>query len=134
MLIIILLFVFFGKENKVIYITAFFTMIAAAYYISDPHHLPIFIVEHSIIVQTILSKSLFILVCTSRMSQIIEVIKIKSTGSLALTTWALSFLGNIGRITTILVEAAHDYKFLLSMVSVAILNATIVFQFYFYRN
>lgn len=68
------------------------------------------------------------------MTQIIEVFKLKSTGSLALTTWALSLLGNIGRIATIAVEASSDYKFLLSMVSVAILNATIVFQFYLYRN
>jgi len=37
------------------------------------------------------------------MSQIIEVFKLKSTGSLALTTWALSLLGNIGRIATIAV-------------------------------
>lgn len=68
------------------------------------------------------------------MTQIIEVFKLRSTGSLALTTWALSLLGNIGRIITIVVEASNDWKFLLSMVSVAVLNATIVFQFYLFRN
>lgn len=68
------------------------------------------------------------------MTQIVEVFKIKSTGSLALTTWALSLLGNVGRIATIAVEASNDHKFLISMVLVAILNATIVFQFYLYRN
>jgi hypothetical protein len=68
------------------------------------------------------------------MSQIVEVYRLKSTGSLALTTWALSLLGNAGRIATIMVEASNDHKFLLSMMSVAILNATIVFQFYLYRN
>jgi hypothetical protein len=68
------------------------------------------------------------------MSQIIEVFKLKSTGSLALATWGLSLLGNVGRIATIAVEASGDYKFLLSMVAVAVLNATIVFQFYLYRN
>lgn len=79
-------------------------MIIAAYYVSDPHHLPYFVIEHSIIVQTVLSIfKLIISVCTSRMSQIIEVYKIKSTGSLALITWALSLLGNIGRIATIAV-------------------------------
>jgi hypothetical protein len=68
------------------------------------------------------------------MSQIIEVFSLKSTGSLALATWALSLLGNIGRIATIMVEASNDHKFLLSIVAVAVLNATIVFQFYWYRN
>jgi hypothetical protein len=68
------------------------------------------------------------------MSQIIEVFSLKSTGSLALVTWALSLLGNVGRIATIMVEASNDYKFLLSMVAVAVLNATIVFQFYWYRK
>lgn len=68
------------------------------------------------------------------MSQIMEVIRLKSTGSLALTTYALSLLGNIGRIATIMVEASNDHKFLLSMAAVAVLNATIVFQFWWYRN
>lgn len=56
MLVIILLFIAFGKGNKIVYSVFFVLMIAAAYYISDPHHLPSFVVEHSIIVQTILSK------------------------------------------------------------------------------
>lgn len=55
MLIIILLFIFFGKGDKFIYGLFFALMIAAAYYTSDPHHLPSFIVEHSITVQTVLS-------------------------------------------------------------------------------
>ncbi len=61
MLFIILLFLFFGKGNKIIYLFSFFLMIIISYYISDPHHLPAFIVEHSIIVQTILCKFLFII-------------------------------------------------------------------------
>lgn len=56
MLVIILLFIAFGKGNKIVYAVFFILMIGAAYYISDPHHLPSFVVEHSIIVQTILSK------------------------------------------------------------------------------
>ncbi len=54
MLLIILLFVFFGNGNKIVYFVFFFLMIGISYYVSDPHHLPPFIVEHSIIAQTIL--------------------------------------------------------------------------------
>ena len=134
MLIIILLFVAFGNGNKIIYLGSFCTLIGAAFYISDPHHIPSFVVEHSIIVQTILSNCKLNTVCSSRISQIIEVYRLKSTGNLALITWALSLLGNVGRIATIMVEASNDHKFILSMMLVASLNATIVFQFYWYRN
>lgn len=58
MLIIIGLFVLYGKGTKAVYLGFFGLMIVAAYYISDPHHLPSFIVEHSIIVQTLLSNFL----------------------------------------------------------------------------
>jgi len=58
MLVVILLFLAFGKGNKIVYSVFFVLMIAAAYYISDPHHLPSFVVEHSIIVQTIFRKIL----------------------------------------------------------------------------
>lgn len=56
MLIIVLLFISFGKGNKIVYSVFFIVLIIAGYYISDPHHLPSFVVEHSIIVQTLLSK------------------------------------------------------------------------------
>lgn len=60
MLIIILLFIIFAKGNKIIYGIFFALMIAIAYYTSDPHHLPSFIVEHSITVQTVLSNLIII--------------------------------------------------------------------------
>lgn len=60
MLIIIGLFVLYGKGSKAVYLGFFGFMILAAYYISDPHHLPSFIVEHSIIVQTLLSNFLLL--------------------------------------------------------------------------
>jgi hypothetical protein len=68
------------------------------------------------------------------LTQIIEVYRLKSTGSLALITFALTVIGNVARITTILFEAKIDYKFLISIVSVALLNFYIVLQFYLYRN
>jgi hypothetical protein len=55
MLLVIALFVVFGKGSKLLYIFFFGLMLVAAYYVSDPHHIPSFIVEHSIIAQTLLS-------------------------------------------------------------------------------
>lgn len=72
MLIIILMFCIYGKGSKIVYLTFFSIMIALSYYISDPHHLPSFIIENSIIVQTILRIFYFILlVSTSRFTQIL---------------------------------------------------------------
>ncbi len=55
MLIIILLFVTFGTGNKLVYLGSFFVMILAAYFITDPQNIPNFVVENSIIVQSLLS-------------------------------------------------------------------------------
>ncbi len=44
MLIIILLFVTFGTGNKILYLGSFFVMILAAYFITDPQNIPIFVV------------------------------------------------------------------------------------------
>jgi hypothetical protein len=55
MLIIILLFVVFGTGSKIVYLGSFFAMIVAAYFITDPQNIPAFVVENSIIVQSLLS-------------------------------------------------------------------------------
>lgn len=55
MLIIILLFVTFGTGSKIVYLGSFFVMILAAYFITDPQNIPTFVVENSIIVQSLLS-------------------------------------------------------------------------------
>ncbi len=55
MLIIILLFVVFGTGNKLTYLVFFVAMIAAAYFITDPANIPAFVVENSIILQSLLS-------------------------------------------------------------------------------
>lgn len=60
MLVIILLFVLFGTGNKFLYLISFVGMIAAAYFITDPENIPAFVVENSIIVQSLLSILLLI--------------------------------------------------------------------------
>ncbi len=55
MLIIILLFVFFGTGNKLAYLVSFFALIAAAFFITDPANIPAFVVDNSIILQSLLS-------------------------------------------------------------------------------
>jgi len=72
------------------------------------------------------------LVSTARLTQIIHIYKCKSTGSLALITCAIILLGNLGRLFTVLVEAKNDYMFVISTVLAAVLNATILAQFFIY--
>lgn len=68
------------------------------------------------------------------MSQIIEIFKNKSTGNLALVTFLLNFCGNIARVTTIIVDAGKDWKYLMQVSSAAFLNGFILVQFLIFWN
>ena len=68
----------------------------------------------------------------ARISQIYEIWKQKTTGSLSLITCALVFIGNLARLFTLMVEADKDWLFKLSVITAATLNGFIVFQFFLY--
>ena len=51
-----------------------------------------------------------------------------------MVTCLLVFLGNVGRLFTVLVEISHDYMFAISIILASILNGTILIQFFIYRK
>ena len=60
MIIIIALFIIFGKkESRIIYLFTLILMVILVWQASDPTHIPEFIIEHSILAQTILSKNIY---------------------------------------------------------------------------
>ena len=72
-------------------------------------------------------------VAASRLTQIYQIHKIKSTGSVSLITYGLSVLGNLARVATALVEVKDDVKLLLSFVLAFLLNFYIVLCFFIFR-
>lgn len=71
------------------------------------------------------------LLTISRISQIWNSFKTKSTGSLAMFTFILSFLGNVARIFTTVTES-FDILILLMYFYAAFLNLVIIVQIYIY--
>ena len=78
--------------------------------------------------------SFYILVSSSRISQIYKVFKLKSTGTLSFTTCVLIFAGNSARLWTILVEVDNDWLLKFAVSSSAFLNGLICYQFILYWN
>lgn len=72
------------------------------------------------------------IVSFARLTQIIHIFRCKSTGSLALLTCVLVFMGNLARLFTVLVEISHDYIFAFSVLLATLLNGTILLQFFVY--
>lgn len=68
----------------------------------------------------------------ARLSQIYEIWKQKTTGSLSLITCLLIFVGNLARLFTLMVEADKDWLFKLSVITAATLNGIVVLQFFIY--
>ena len=73
------------------------------------------------------------LVSSARLTQIFQIHKIASTGSVSLITYGLSVIGCLARIITALVEI-NDFKLLLSYVLAFTLNSYIVFCFFLFRS
>lgn len=73
------------------------------------------------------------LVSSARLTQIFQIHKIESTGSVSLITYALSVIGCLARILTALVEI-NDFKLLLSYVLAFTLNSYIAFCFFLFRD
>lgn len=73
------------------------------------------------------------LLTVSRISQIWNSFKTKSTGSLSMFTFILSFLGNVARVFTTVTES-FDILILLMYLYAAFLNLVIIVQIYLYGN
>lgn len=73
------------------------------------------------------------LLTVSRISQIWNSFKTKSTGSLAMFTFILSFLGNLARVFTTVTES-FDVLILLMYLYAAFLNFVIMLQIYIYGD
>lgn len=69
----------------------------------NPLSWPPAFINCSMIIQIMLCKYILILVSTARLTQILHIYRCKSTGSLALLTCLLVFLGNLGRLFTVFV-------------------------------
>jgi len=74
------------------------------------------------------------LVSAARLSQIYEIHKIKSTGSVAFITYGLAVLGNSARVFTVLVEAKDDYILVLSFVLAFVFNSYICLCFWIFKD
>ena len=81
----------------------------------------------------ILGSSSIPLITVSRISQIFNSFKFKSTGSLSLFTFSLGFFGNIARIFTTLAETSN-LIILFTYIYGAVLNLIIIFQILSYGN
>ena len=75
-------------------------------------------------------------VSRARLLQIIEIHKVRSTGSLSEITWILTVLGNLSRPATALVEVADDYLYKISVFNaIAIaMNGYILLSFLIFSN
>jgi len=73
------------------------------------------------------------LLTVSRISQIYNSFKTKSTGSLAMFTFVLSFLGNVARVFTTVTES-FEIPILLMYLYAAFLNLVIMFQIFLYGS
>lgn len=74
------------------------------------------------------------IVLVSRLEQVRENHKNKSTGNLSFVSSILNFGGNIARTFTVLTEAGGDTLFLISNVLPIFVNGYIVLQFIMYWN
>jgi len=69
----------------------------------------------------------------SRVPQIMANYRNQSTGQLAFFTFALSFLGTVARLGTVLLET-DDFLYQLQFILALFLNGVIVLQFILYWN
>ena len=69
----------------------------------------------------------------SKLPQMYTNYKNSSTGNLALASFALSFLGSLTRLGTVLFET-DDYLYKLQFIISTLLNATLLGQFFLYWN
>lgn len=101
---------------------------------ADPTMWPSQIINGTMYLQIIFCNISFIIVSTARFSQIYEIWRNKSTGTLSFITFFLIFIGNIARLFTIMVEADNDWIFKFSVMTAAFLNGFICTQFILYWN
>jgi hypothetical protein len=72
-------------------------------------------------------------VLVARLTQIFEIHRIKSTGSVAFITYALAVFGNAARVFTALVEVKGDYMLVISFMLAFLLNGYICLCFWIFK-
>ena len=135
MILIHTLFLIFGsKDKKKIFFVILIPILLVFWTALHPEYFPNYVIENAMIVQIVLCSHHLIIVSGARILQIIEIHKLKATGSLSIITVGLSVLGNCARLSTALVEVADDLLFGLSVLIALVLNGYILTTFFFFKE